>query len=76
MKFQASFKTFFLILALTMAPLVCCSPEKRAREELERLGIAFNPQEFFVQIIENNADIVRLFLQAGMSPVCFGGGCR
>lgn len=68
MKFHTSFQTFLLILALMMAPLGCSSPEKRAREELERLGIAFSPEDFFVQVIENNADIVRLFLKAGMSP--------
>lgn len=68
MKFYISFQTFFLILALMMVPLGCSSPEKRAREELERLGIAFSPEQFFVQVIENNADIVRLFLKAGMYP--------
>jgi ankyrin repeat protein len=68
MKFHTSFQTFLLILALMMVLLGCSSPEKRAREELELLGIAFSPQEFFVQVIENNADIVRLFLKAGMSP--------
>ena len=68
MKFHTSFQTFLLILALMMVPLRCSSPEKRAREELERLGIVFSPEEFFVQVIENNADMIRLFLEAGMSP--------
>jgi len=68
MKFQTSFQTFLLILALMMVPIGCSSPERKAREELESLGIAFSPEEFFVRVIENNTDIVRLFLKAGMSP--------
>lgn len=68
MKFQIPFQILLLILVLMMLPLGCSSPEKKAREELEHLGIAFSPEEFSVQVIENNVDAVRLFLKAGRSP--------
>ena len=56
----------FLAVSLLLAG--CATTEEKARNELEKLGIAYSEDEFFDSIIAGKAEIVGLFLQAGMSP--------
>jgi ankyrin repeat protein len=39
-----------------------------ARRELSQLGIPYAPSEFLTRVKQQDADAVRLFLEAGMSP--------
>ena len=56
----------FLAISLFLAG--CVTMEEKARNELEKLGIAYSEEEFFDSIIAGKADIVGIFLEAGMSP--------
>jgi hypothetical protein len=40
----------------------------RAREELDRRGIAFSEEQFLRQVRSGNKEVVQLFLSAGVSP--------
>ena len=48
--------------------------EKRAGQELDKLGIEDSEKEFFKAIVKEEESIVSLFLEAGMSPNAKQGG--
>jgi ankyrin repeat protein len=48
--------------------------EKRAGQELDKLGIEDSEKEFFKAIVKGEVSIVSLFLEAGMSPNAKQGG--
>ncbi len=48
--------------------------EKRAGQELDKLGIENSEKEFFKAIVKGEESIVSLFLVAGMSPNAKQGG--
>ena len=64
MKYRAV--SLFLILCTVF--FACSYPQKKAKGELEQIGIKFSAEEFYKNVVQGNTEIVRLFLQAGMSP--------
>jgi len=67
-------KRFFLLFFLLIFCLSCSSRERTAasvyksREKLEVLGYEFNEESFVKAIKEKRSDIVKLFIDSGMSP--------
>lgn len=67
-------RTIFTALILLMFTIACSSPEKKAKEKLKDMGIEFNQEAFFIHVVEDNAEVVRLFIRAGISPDVKEGG--
>jgi ankyrin repeat protein len=63
MKYRAV--SLFLIFCTVF--FACSNPQKKAQGELEQIGIKFNEDEFYKNVVQGNAEIVRIFLRAGMS---------
>jgi FOG: Ankyrin repeat len=67
-------KHIFLLLSLFVFCISCGSRERTApsvyksREKLELLGYEFNEESFVNAIKEKKSDIVKLFIDSGMSP--------
>ena len=67
-------KRFFLLFCLFIFCVSCSSRERtsssvyKSREKLELLGYEFNEENFVKVIKEKKFDIVKLFIDSGMSP--------
>jgi len=61
-------KICILITAFVFMLMACSSPQKEAKEKLENMGITYNEETFFANVVAVKAEIVQLFLQAGMAP--------
>jgi len=48
--------------------------QKKARQDLEKMGIGYSESEFLGSIADGKTDVVGLFLEAGMSPNSQAGG--
>lgn len=55
-------------MALLLTSLACTPSGNKAREELERRGIEFSEKNFSYCVVSGDTEVVRLFLEAGMSP--------
>lgn len=62
------FRIISVIFALFILVSACSSPEKRAKEQLTLHGHEFSESDFINAVQEGNAEAVKLFLDAGMSP--------
>jgi ankyrin repeat protein len=62
------YRAVSLFLIICVAFFACSSPQKKAEGELKHMGIKFSEQEFYKQVVQGNTEVVKLFLQAGMSP--------
>jgi ankyrin repeat protein len=61
-----------LIFLIPMIMFMACTPSaKKAREakdKLAQMGVEYSEQSFFSQIVQNQPEVVNLFLEAGMDP--------
>jgi ankyrin repeat protein len=67
MKHKKSFILFAILLILT----ACSSSDKESREaenRLTQMGIAFDEQSFISHVVQNQPEVVNLFIMAGMDP--------
>jgi ankyrin repeat protein len=70
-------KRFFVLALVTAVGFLspaCSSTAKKAREDLAGRGVEFSETEFFNHIRNGDAEVVGLFLAAGMSPDVRGQG--
>jgi ankyrin repeat protein len=61
-------KEWSALFAFLLLIMACSTAEKRARRELDKLGIEFSEKEFFESIVKGEKSIVNIFMEAGMSP--------
>jgi len=54
--------------------LACSSPGRKERETLVSKGVEFSQESFFNSVVRGQTEIVKLFLEAGMSPNAKQGG--
>jgi ankyrin repeat protein len=57
-----------VISALFILASSCSSPEKKAKEQLKLHGYEFSESDFINAVQQGDAEAVKLFLDAGMSP--------
>lgn len=67
-------KKGLIVLTLLLFALSCSNKERRARRQLDKLGIEDSEKSFFAAIVKGDKPAVRLFLEAGMSPNARLGG--
>lgn len=61
-----------ITLSVLMIAFVSCSPSAKlardARDRLTQMGIEYNEQDFFSHVIQNQLEVVSLFIKAGIDP--------
>jgi ankyrin repeat protein len=62
------YRAVCLFLILCTVFFACSNPQRKAKAELEQIGIKFSEKEFYKNVVQGNTEIVRLFLRAGISP--------
>jgi len=61
-------KISIFMLVLLVLFISCASPEKKAKERLDQLGIEYSEINFYDAVTKGELEVVKLFIEAGMSP--------
>lgn len=63
---KSKMSVFMLVL---LVPFISCSsPEKKAKERLDQLGIEYSEINFYDAVTKGKSEVVNIFIEAGMSP--------
>lgn len=62
------------LIPVLLLLLACSSPGGKERETLVSRGVEFSQENFFNSVVRGQTEIVKLFLEAGMSPNAKQGG--
>jgi len=59
---------FFILLIFLFSCSFLDKEAQEAKDRLRQMGIEFSEQSFFFSVVQNQPEVVKLFLKAGMNP--------
>ncbi len=59
---------FFVLLIFLFSCSLSDKEAQEAKDRLQQMGIEFSEQSFFFFVVQNQPEVVKLFLKAGMNP--------
>ncbi len=62
------------LISVLLLLFACSSPGSKEKETLVSRGVEFSQESFFNSVVRGQTEIVKLFLEAGMSPNAKQGG--
>lgn len=65
---QIKLLIFFVLLIFLFSCSFSDKEAQEAKDRLRQMGIEFSEQSFFFSVVQNQPEVVKLFLEAGMNP--------